>query len=122
MESASRKLLLAWWVLRIAYGLLFILVGVDKFFNILTDWSHLMSPWIHSLLILRLFGMVQILAGILLFTPWMKVGIYLILALLGTIFLNLLAVNWDLIIIVHDIFMMVQVYVLLQLTRVLNKG
>lgn len=121
MKSASKKLLLAWWVLRITYGLLFILVGVDKFFNFLTQWPHLMSSAIHSILLLKLFAVSQIAASILLFTPWIRWGIYLILALLGIIFLNLLTTNSGMVVIVHDIFMMIQVYVLLQLTRALKK-
>ena len=34
----------AWWALRIGLALIAFLAGLDKFFNILTDWSMYVSP------------------------------------------------------------------------------
>ena len=33
-----------WWSLRVTYGLLAFLAGLDKFFNVLTNWEHYLSP------------------------------------------------------------------------------
>ena len=38
----------AWWVLKIAYSALFIGIGLDKFFNILTQWQKYISPMVHA--------------------------------------------------------------------------
>ncbi len=124
MNSASKKLSIAWWILRVTYGFLFILVGADKFFNRLTDWhqfvgataSHFLP--ISGNLLLHFFGAVQILAGILLFTRWILYGIYLIFALLLIIFVNLFSAPTSFIVIGHDIAMIVGIIVLWQLTMI----
>lgn len=127
MKTASRKLFLAWRILRVTYGLLFILVGTDKFLNTLTQWNQFMGSAAQSLpfapmLILKGFALLQIIAGILLFTPWIFAGIYLMMALLVIIFFNLITASSGIVVIAHDIIMMVGVYVLWQLTRMKIKN
>ena len=41
----DNKLNSSWWALRIGIGLAAFLAGVDKFFNILTDWGMYLSPF-----------------------------------------------------------------------------
>jgi hypothetical protein len=40
----DHRLATAFWTLRIGLGLGAFLAGLDKFFNILTDWSMYLSP------------------------------------------------------------------------------
>ena len=40
----TRGLDSAWWALRIGLGLGPFLAGLDKFFNLLTDWGMYLSP------------------------------------------------------------------------------
>ena len=117
--------MMAWWILRITYGFLFILVGTDKFFNALTQWNQFMGSAattipVSTVFILKGFALLQILAGALLFTPSIIPGLYLMLMLLVIIFVNLITASSGMVVIVHDIFMIVGVYVLLQLTTVLK--
>lgn len=123
----NKKLFLAWWVLRITYGVLFIAVGIDKFFCYLTDWYQFIGSATQAILsicpttLLKIFGCIQIIAGILLFTPWLLKGTYLILTLLTIIFLNLLSVSWG-VVMVHDFFMIIGSIVLIQLTKTIQKS
>lgn len=120
MESASKKLFLSWWVLRITYGLLFILVGSDKFFNLLTQWPQFIGSLVPQEGFLNFFAILQIIAGLLLFTPWLQAGINFMLILLITIFFNLLTAHAGVVVIAHDLMMMVHVYVLWQLTKIMK--
>ena len=40
----TKGLASAWWALRIGMGLGPFLAGLDKFFNVLTDWGMYLSP------------------------------------------------------------------------------
>lgn len=57
-------------LLRIVYGLLFIVVGLDKFFMVVTDWSKYVSPQLMAALpvalvtFLQVFGVIEILVGL----------------------------------------------------------
>lgn len=61
----------AFWVLRIGFVALPLWMGIDKYFNTLTDWPHYLAPWIVDLLpfsaqtAMYVVGAVEILAGIL---------------------------------------------------------
>lgn len=123
MKSASKNLHLSYQILRYTYGILFILVGADKFFNLMTDWHQFISPQMGGILpisqglVLKLFGVSQIIAGLLLFTRWIAWGILLIFILLSLIFINLLSSQGGLVVIIHDLYMIVGVVVLWQLRK-----
>ena len=38
----------AWWLLKLSYSALFVVLGADKFFNILTQWQKYIGPMIHA--------------------------------------------------------------------------
>ena len=40
----DQRLTTPWWTLRLAYGLVPIVAGLDKFTNIVTDWTQYLSP------------------------------------------------------------------------------
>jgi uncharacterized membrane protein YphA (DoxX/SURF4 family) len=126
MNSASKKLYQSWLILRITYGTLFILVGADKFFNLLTNWQQFIGATtnhflpIDPSLLLKLFGVIQIFAGLLLFTRWIRFGIYLILALLLIIFINLFSAPTSLLVIGHDLGMIAGIIVLWNLTEIVK--
>ena len=60
----------AFWILRIGFVLLPLLMGVDKFINGMTYWPDYLAPWVLSLLpfsaatAMYLVGAVEIIAGI----------------------------------------------------------
>ena len=126
MNSATKKLTCAWWLLRITYGILFILVGTDKFFNALTQWHQFIGSVtdyfpIHPVLILKGLALLQILAGILLFTPWIRIGIYLMIGLLLIIVCNLITASPGIVVIAHALVMIICLLVLDQFTLIMQK-
>ena len=64
------KLSEIYWPLRVAYGLVPLLAGLDKFAGLLADWGHYVSPAAASLLpvsvptFLHIVGVVEVLVGL----------------------------------------------------------
>ena len=48
--NASNPVGQAFWSMRVIYTLAPILFGLDKFFNVLTDWPKYLAPWIPNLI------------------------------------------------------------------------
>jgi hypothetical protein len=82
-------------LLKFTYGLVPIVAGADKFTNLLTDWSHYLSPTLKGVLpfsdrvFMMIVGVIEIIAGILVFLNPQK-GAYLVSAWLVLIALSLL--------------------------------
>jgi uncharacterized membrane protein YphA (DoxX/SURF4 family) len=73
----------SWWSLRITYGLLAFLAGLDKFFNLLTNWEHYLSPAVTSMVpvsastLMHAVGIVEMAVGLLILTRWTRLGAYI---------------------------------------------
>jgi uncharacterized membrane protein len=88
----------AFWVLRLGFTVLPILMGLDKFFNLLTNWEQYLAPWVVSLLpfsahtAMLIVGVVEIAAGILV---WIKprYAAYVVALWLAGIIINLLTLS-----------------------------
>lgn len=112
----------AWWLLLVTYSVLFIVVGLDKFFNVLVDWQSFVSESVlqffpyGAFVLIRLFAIIQIGAGFSLLYFQSRSAIYCILALLIGIFFNVWAISGFSVVIVHDVFMIIHGVVLLWLT------
>lgn len=85
----------AFWLLRIGFTVAPILFGLDKFANVLVDWTQYLAPWIDRIVpgdaaaFMQIVGVVEIVAGLVVaFTP--RYGGYLVAAWLGGIIANLL--------------------------------
>src|SRR5262245_524765 len=84
-----------WWALRLTYGLVPIVAGLDKFTNLLTDWTQYLSPIGERVLpfsastFMHIVGIIEIVAGILVLTRWTRIGAYIVGAWLIAIALNL---------------------------------
>ena len=50
IRVSESRLHSAWWALRLSFGLVPFLAGLDKFFNILTDWTQYQSPILQQVL------------------------------------------------------------------------
>ena len=122
MES-HRSLDSAWWALRIGLGLAAFLAGLDKFFNILTDWSVYVSPFTERLLpisvaaFLGVVGVIEILVGLAILTAWTRFGAYVAAAWLLAVSVNLLLTGRFLDIAVRDVAMAIAAYTLARLTE-----
>ncbi|MGZ6643237.1 MAG: hypothetical protein ACXVFT_15590 [Solirubrobacteraceae bacterium] len=85
----------AFLLLRTAFTVAPIVVGLDKFFGVLTDWTRYLAPWINDILpgsasaAMHAVGVVEIAAGLLVAVRprW---GAYVVAAWLGGIIFDLL--------------------------------
>ncbi|MEV7649231.1 hypothetical protein [Arthrobacter sp. NPDC089319] len=88
----------AFWMLRLGFTVLPILMGLDKFFNLLTNWEQYLAPWVVSLLpfsahtAMLIVGVIEIAAGILV---WIKprYAAYVVALWLAGIIINLLTLS-----------------------------
>jgi uncharacterized membrane protein YphA (DoxX/SURF4 family) len=121
--EANEKTKSAYWALRIAFGVVPFLAGLDKFFNLLTQWDKYMSPLAQSLLpvstttFMHLAGVIEMVVGIAILTRWTRLGSYVASVWLVAIALNLLMAGF-LDVAVRDLVMAVGAYTLAQLSEV----
>lgn len=60
-------------ILKYTYGIVPIVAGLDKFTNILTDWTHYLAPSVIEILpveastFMMIVGVIEIVAGALIF-------------------------------------------------------
>ena len=115
LESLYRPL----WL---TYGLVPLLAGLDKFFNLLTDWPKYLSPWMAGLLpmspqtFMYVVGVIEIAVGVMVLTRWPRLGAWIAAAWLVLIALNLVTMGlFD--IAVRDLAMAVGAYTLARLAE-----
>jgi len=108
--------------LRVSFGLVPLLAGLDKFFYLLTDWSAYVSPLARTLLpvdphtFLYAVGIIEIGVGLAVLTRWTVIGSYAAAAWLSLIAVNLvLAGFFD--IAVRDVVLAVAAVTLARLTE-----
>lgn len=106
-----------YWSLRLAYGLVPLLAGLDKYTNILANWERYMSPMAASILpinvetFLHIIGIVEVIVGLTVLLGWTRLGAMVAMAWLVAISLNLLTAGFfD--IAVRDLVMAVGAYTL----------
>ena len=111
-----------WRALRVTYGLVAFLAGLDKFFNLLTDWPAYLAPAVSGLLplseaaLMRSVGVVEMLVGILILTRWTRTGAYLAAAWLISIAVNLAMTGSHFDVAVRDVALAVGAWTLGRLT------
>jgi len=75
----------AWWMLRIGLGVGPILAGLDKFFNLLTNWQMYLNPLASKLLhiqpatFMHVVGVVEIVVGIAVLTRYTRYAAYVVM-------------------------------------------
>lgn len=91
MET-ERDLTTTWWMLRLTYGLVPIVAGLDKFTNLLVDWTTYVPEWMVTVVgdpqaFMYIVGVIEIVAGIGVLTKYTRVFAYVVAAwLLGIAF------------------------------------
>ena len=99
-----------------------IIAGLDKFTNILTDWSQYISPGLSGLIpfedgtFMMIVGIIEIVAGILVFLK-PKIGALVVMAWLIAIALTLILSGSFLDIAVRDLVMAVGAFSLAKLSE-----
>ncbi len=116
LESLYRPL----WL---TYGLVPLLAGLDKFFNLLTDWPKYLAPWVTNLLpvsastFMHVVGIIEIAVGLMVLTRWTRIGAWIAAAWLVLIAIDLVTLGtFD--VAVRDLAMAVGAYTLARLAEV----
>ena len=116
VESARRAL-------RVAFGVVPFLAGLDKFFNLLADWPRYLNPAAEAMLpvtaqtFMHFAGVVEMVVGLAILTRWIVLGSYVAAAWLVAIAANLVASGTFLDVAVRDLVMATAAYTLARLTE-----
>ena len=112
--------------LKLTFGIVPIVAGLDKFTNLLTHWSDYlgnnrsMVP-MDPETFMKVVGVIEIIAGIIVFVRTV-VGAYVVMAWLICIAIQLLIGGHYFDVAVRDLVMAVGAYTLAQLTRMSSAG
>jgi uncharacterized membrane protein YphA (DoxX/SURF4 family) len=121
MENA--QLNQSWWSLRITYGLVAFLAGLDKFFHILTNWDNYLSPTVASLApvsvptLMHVVGIIEMAVGLLILTRWTRLGAYVASVWLLCIALNIVLTGSFFDVAVRDVALAVGAWTLARLSE-----
>ncbi len=106
-------------ILKVTYGVVPIVAGLDKFTNLLTNWADYLNNKLipfDAPTFMKIVGVIEIIAGIVvLIRP--LIGAYIVMIWLICIALQLLAGGHFLDVAVRDLVMAIGAYSLAQLTR-----
>jgi len=114
----------AWWALRIGLGVGPFLAGLDKYFNLLTNWTAYISPLALKILpfsgqtFMHIVGVIEMIVGLAILTKWTRLGAYVASAWLILIAINLVSTGMFFDVAVRDVEMAVAAFVLARMTEV----
>ena len=114
----------AWWTLRIGLGVGPFLAGLDKYFNLLTNWTGYISPLALKILpfsgqtFMHIVGVIEMIVGLAILTKWTRVGAYVASAWLLAIAINLVSTGMFFDVAVRDVEMALAAFVLARITEV----
>ena len=100
------------------------LAGLDKFFNLLTNWEMYLSPLMQSLLpvsgttFMHVVGVIEMIVGLMILTRWTRIGSYIAMLWLVLIAVNLISSGSFFDVAVRDLEMAIAAYTLARLTEV----
>jgi len=110
-------------LLKLTFGLVPIVAGLDKFLNLLTDWSAYISPAMKGMLpvqpatFMMVVGVIEIAAGIVVLSRFTRLGAYVVAAWLTLIAVDLiLAGRFD--VAVRDLVMAIGAFSLGQIAAI----
>ena len=112
------------YTLRIAFGLTAFLAGLDKFFNLLTNWEQYASPLALQILplsagtLMRISGVVEMIVGIAVLAGVTRYGGYILVAWLTLIAINLLTIGRFFDVAVRDLVMACGAFALAKISEV----
>lgn len=113
----------SWWALRLTYGLVPIVAGLDKFTNLLVDWTQYLNPLALDLLpisattFMMIVGVIEIFAGVLVLSRYTRIGAYVVSAWLVAIAVNLITTGNYLDVAVRDIVMSIGAFTLAKMSE-----
>jgi uncharacterized membrane protein YphA (DoxX/SURF4 family) len=110
-------------LLRLTFGLVPIVAGIDKFTELLTTWENYLNPALASMLpfsphtFMMIVGIIEIIAGIIVLAK-PQVGGYIVSAWLVLIALNLISTGHYFDIAVRDLVMVIGAFSLARLSSI----
>jgi hypothetical protein len=108
----------------LAYGLVPIVAGLDKYTNLLTNWTDYLSPLATRIIpiapstFMHIVGVVEIAAGVLVLTRYTRYAAYIVGAWMLGIAVNLLTTGHYFDVAVRDTMLAIGAYTLAKLTEV----
>jgi uncharacterized membrane protein YphA (DoxX/SURF4 family) len=123
MKFQDSTLNSAWWALRIGLGVGPFLAGLDKFFNLLTNWQMYLSPAAERLLpvsgntFMHVVGVIEMIVGLAILTRWTRLGAYVAMIWLIAIAINLVSTGIFYDLAVRDIEIALGAFTLARLTE-----
>ena len=125
MVINGKKFTMLWTVLKYAYGIVPIVLGLDKFFFFIVDWNIYVSPLVAVYVpmiavshLLQIVGIVEVVAGIIVLSKWTRFGAYLVAAWVGVVIINLLTIGGFYDIIARDLVIVLGYCTLALLTEI----
>jgi len=119
----ANRLIAPWWALRVGLGGAAFLAGLDKFFNILADWTAYLSPLAVRLLpfstatFMHLVGVIEMAVGLAILVGFTELGAYVAGAWLLAIAVNLVTTGHYFDVAVRDVLMAIAAFTLARLTE-----
>lgn len=113
-----------WWALRIGLGVGPFLAGLDKYFNLLTNWPTYISPLALKVLpfsgqtFMHIVGVIEMIVGLAILTKWTRLGAYVASVWPIAIAINLVSTGMFFDVAVRDLEMSVAGFVLARITEV----
>jgi uncharacterized membrane protein YphA (DoxX/SURF4 family) len=117
------RLITPWWALRIGLGGAAFLAGLDKFFNILADWTTYLSPLAAHVLpfspptFMHIVGVIEMAVGLAILAGLTQLGGYVAGAWLLAIAANLVTTGHYFDVAVRDVAMAIAAFTLARLTE-----
>src|SRR6516164_11686266 len=105
----NQRLNSSWWALRIGLGVAPFLAGLDKFFNLLTNWNVYLNPLVLRVIpvapatFLHAIGVVEMIVGLAILTRWTRLGSYVASLWLVGIAINLVSTGMFFDVAVRDV-------------------
>ena len=121
--TIDRRVESARQVLRVTLGVVPFLAGLDKFFNLLTDWGMYLNPTVDALLpvsgaaFMGAVGVVEMGVGLAILAGWTRIGGYVAAAWLVAIAANLISAGMFYDVAVRDVVMALAAYTLARLSE-----
>jgi uncharacterized membrane protein YphA (DoxX/SURF4 family) len=117
------RLTAPWWALRVGLGGAAFLAGLDKFFNLLADWTAYLGPLAAGLLpigpsaIMHSVGVIEMIVGLAILAGFTRIGAYVAGVWLVAIAANLAISGHYFDVAVRDIEMAIAAFTLARLTE-----
>src|SRR3954447_12048722 len=116
----------AFMLLRLAFTVAPVAFGLDKFFNVMVDWTQYLAPWVNDIApgtaqqFMYVVGVVEIVAGLVVaLKP--RYGAYLVAAWLAGIIVNLLTLSGYYDVALRDFGLMLAALTLARLSSVYDR-